>query len=150
MKFETSVLINRSLKDVFEYLKYTKNQDNFSVWNRADPGMKKEYSGTDGTKGFIYKWDSTVKNVGAGEQETKLITEGKSIEFEVRFSRPMKNVAKIAFLLNSNDDTSTTVTWTFDGPTKFPFSLLSPIFKKIMVKDLDNGLANLKKLLEKN
>jgi hypothetical protein len=150
MKFDTSIEIRRSLKDVFDYLKYTKNQDNFSVWNQADPNMKKEYSGTDGTKGFIYKWDSTVKNVGAGEQETKLITEGKSIEFEVRFSRPMKNVAKIAFLLNSKAEASTTVTWTFDSPSKFPYSLLAPIFKKIMVKDLEKGLSNLKNLLEKN
>jgi len=148
MKFEASVEIKRSLKDVFDYLKYTKNQDNFSVWNQADPNMKKEYSGTDGTNGFIYKWDSTLRNVGAGEQETKLIIEGKRIEFEVRFLRPMKNVANIEFRFVANGELSTTVTWAFDSPSKFPFSLLSPIFKKMMVIDLEKGLASLKKLLE--
>lgn len=149
MKIEKSLDINRNSKEVFDYLKITKNQDNFSVWNMSDPSMKKTYQGTDGSVGFIYGWDSTNKNVGAGEQEIKGIDEGKRIDYEIRFFRPMQNTGISGFLINSKGINLTSVVWTFDSPTKFPFSLLSPIFKRMLGKDLEKGLGNLKTLLEK-
>jgi hypothetical protein len=149
MRIEKSIEINRGSVEVFDYLKFTKNQDNFSVWNMADPSMKKDYRGTDGTIGFIYSWDSTNKNVGAGEQETRAITEGKSIEYEVRFFRPMQNVGKTYFNIVSTGEGLTNVSWVFDSPSKFPYSLLAPIFKKMLGRDLEKGLNNLKTILEK-
>jgi hypothetical protein len=115
----------------------------------ADRSMKKEYRGNDGTVGFVYCWDSNIKNVGAGEQETKVIEEGKRIEFEVRFFRPMKNVGKVSFLLSAVGNRETKVVWIFDSPSKFPYSLLSPIFKRMLGRDLEKGLENLKGILEK-
>ena len=150
MKIEKSIDIRRNGSEVFNYLKLTKNQDNFSVWNMADPGMKKEFHGTDGTAGFIYTWDSANKNVGAGEQETKVIVDGKSIEFEVRFFRPMQNTGKALFRIDKKSENITVVTWIFDSPSKFPYSLLAPIFKKMLGKDLEKGLINLKGILEKD
>lgn len=149
MRIEKSIYIRRSISEVFNYLKLTKNQDNFSVWNMTDPDMKKEFRGTDGTVGFVYKWDSANKNVGAGEQETKKIVEDKSIEFEVRFSRPMQNTGKACFNLEKKNETLTGVTWIFESPSKFPYSLLSPIFKRVLGKDLEKGLANLRDLLDR-
>jgi hypothetical protein len=149
MKIEKSIEINKSSGEVFDYLKLTRNQDNFSVWNMADPSMKKDYRGTDGTVGHIYAWDSTNKNVGAGEQEIIGIEEGKAIKYEVRFFRPMQNVGKSNFLVTGKGENSTSVSWTFDSPTKFPYSLFAPVFKKMMGKDLEKGLTNLKAILEK-
>ena len=150
MKIEKSIDIKRNGSEVFNYLKLTKNQDNFSVWNMADPGMKKEFHGTDGTAGFVYTWDSVNKNVGAGEQETKAVVDGKSIEFEVRFFRPMQNTGKALFRIDKKSENITGVTWIFDSPSKFPYSLLAPIFKKMLGKDLEKGLINLKGILEKD
>jgi uncharacterized protein YndB with AHSA1/START domain len=149
MKIEKSIKINRSSNQVFEYLKMTRNQDNFSVWNMADPGMKKSHKGIDGTVGFLYSWDSTMKNVGAGEQEITGIEEGKSIDYTVRFSRPMQNTGKIKFQITSLGNESTSVEWIFDSPSKFPMSLFSPIFKIMLGRDLEKGLINLKGILEK-
>ena len=117
MKIEKSIEISRSSREVFDYLKYTRNQDNFSVWNMADPSMKKKYRGTDGTVGHIYSWDSTNKNVGAGEQEIIGIDEGKKIGYELRFFRPMRNVGKSYFLIDGKGESITSVVWTFDSPT---------------------------------
>ena len=114
-----------------------------------DPAMKKTYSGTDGTKGFIYSWDSTDKNVGAGAQEITGITDNSRIDYELRFERPMKNTAKSGFIVNKINDDATTVTWNFISPTKFPFSLFAPIFKKMLGKQIESSLQNLKGLLEK-
>jgi Polyketide cyclase / dehydrase and lipid transport len=150
MKIEKSITINRSSADVFNYLKLTRNQDNFSVWNMSDPSMKKDYRGTDGTVGFVYAWESTSKNVGAGEQEITGIDEGKRIGYVLRFFRPMQNTGKSDFLISGKGDKITSLTWTFDSPSKFPFSLLSPIFKRMLGKDLEKSLGNLKTILEKN
>jgi len=150
MRIERSISIDKPINQVFDYLRITKNQDNFSTWNMTDPDMKKEYQGTDGQVGFVYKWDSFKnKNVGSGEQEIKIIAEGKSIEYELRFSKPMKNTANSKFILNSEGTTKTQVIWQFFGPAKFPMSLLKPIFQKLLGKDLEKGLKNLKVVLEK-
>jgi hypothetical protein len=149
MKIEKSITINKNSRLVFDYLKITRNQDNFSVWNMADPNMKKSHKGIDGTTGFIYSWDSTVKNVGAGEQEITAIEDGKSIDYTIKFFRPMQNTGKIKFQIISLGDERTSVVWLFDSPSKFPMSLFSPIFKKMLGKDLEKGLINLKGILEK-
>ena len=73
MMIEKNVSINKNISEVFNFLKRTKNQDQFSVWNMKDPNMKKDYSGTDGTSGFVYSWDSTDKNVGAGSQKLQIL-----------------------------------------------------------------------------
>jgi len=149
MVIEKNISINKNINDVFNFLKETKNQDNFSVWNMKDPNMKREYSGTDGTKGFIYSWDSKDKNVDAGSQEIKNISEGNRIDYELRFTRPMQNIATSSFILTEVSDSNTSVTWTFQSPTKFPMSLFSPIFKNMLGKQLNQSLQNLKALLEK-
>jgi hypothetical protein len=148
MKIEKSIKINKSSELVFDYLRMTKNQDNFSVWNMSDPNMKKKHQGIDGTIGFIYSWDSTMKNVGAGEQEITAIDEGKSIDYSIRFFRPMENTGKSKFQIKNFGDESTSVVWIFESRSKFPLSLFSPIFKVMLGKDIKKGLLNLKSILE--
>jgi hypothetical protein len=115
-----------------------------------DPAMKKEYRGTDGQVGFVYIWDSkTNKNVGSGEQETIKLEQNKSIEYEIRFSKPMQNVAKAKFVFFPASSGQTEFMWGFYSPTKFPMKLFKPIFQKILGKDLEKGLINLKAVLEK-
>ncbi len=149
MDIEKNISINKNINDVFNFLKQTKNQDQFSVWNMKDPGMKKSYSGSDGTIGFIYSWDSKDKNVGAGSQEITNINEGSRIGYELRFLRPMQNTASSAFILNKTGENTTSVSWTFQSPSKFPMSLFAPIFKNILGKQINQSLLNLKELLEK-
>ncbi|MCU0363823.1 MAG: SRPBCC family protein [Bacteroidales bacterium] len=149
MRIEKSIGVNRNSRDVFEYLRFTRNQDYFSVWNMADPSMKKEHKGEDGKVGFVYSWDSTNKNVGAGEQETTAVVDGKRIDFSLRFFRPMTNTGTSSFVVTEAGKDSTTVSWIFDSPSKFPMSLFSFIFKKMLGKDLEKGLVNLKGILEK-
>jgi uncharacterized protein YndB with AHSA1/START domain len=149
MIIHKSVIINRPKKEVFDYLKLVRNQDEFSVWNMKDPDKKTTYIGTDGTPGFIYTWDSKDKSVGAGAQEIKAIKDGERIDYEVRFERPMKNTSQCYFALNSLPDGRTEVIWDFKGPTKFPMSLFKGIFQKMLGKDMAQSLENLKLKLEK-
>jgi len=147
---EKTVTINRSKNEVYEFLKITRNADKFNVWNQMDPDMKKEYRGTDGTVGFVYAWDSNKKkNVGAGEQEIKVLRENEYIEYELRFLRPMNDVAKGFFKLESAGANQTNVTWTFQSVLKFPGTAMKGMIKGMLSKSLQGGLDNLKKELEK-
>jgi hypothetical protein len=150
MLIERNVMVNKPLNEVFNYLKLVRNQDNFSVWNMEDPTKKTDFVGTDGTVGYVYKWDSpTNKNVGAGEQQILAIEEGKTILYEVRFFRPMKNVAQVSFSTREISANQTQVEWEFNGKSVFPFSLLKSVFANMLGKDMQKSLDNLKGILEK-
>jgi len=58
---EREITINKPRQEVFDYVKLLKNQDHYSKWVMTDPGMKKDFTGTDGTVGFVYAWDSQKK-----------------------------------------------------------------------------------------
>ena len=148
---ERGIMISKPKQEVYDYVKWLKNQDNFSVWAKIDPGMKKEYKGVDATVGFVSSWDSQVKEAGKGEQEIKKITEGERIDYEIRFMKPMKatNDAFIGF--KSNNDNTTNITWGISGKMSYPMNILLLFINMdtMLGKDLDGGLRNLKTLLEK-
>ena len=150
MVIERSITIARPKQEIFEFVKYVKNHDNFSVWAMMDPDMKKEYRGTDGQPGFVYAWDSNkVRNVGAGEQEIKKIDEGRSIEHELRFIRPMQDVANARFTFDAQTANDTKVGWGFYSKMKFPMNAMMPMISGMLSKQLEKGLSNLKNFLEK-
>lgn len=149
MRISREVTINQKVEKVYEFLLFIGNHKRFSVWMQADPEMKTYTKGTDGTIGFIYAWDSAKnKNVGAGEQEIIRINPLQSIEYELRFVRPMKNVAKATFLFSPANENQTKVEWVFEGPMKIPMNLLKGMFAKMLGNDLQLGLNNLKTVLE--
>lgn len=146
---EREIMIARPPHVVFNYLKYLKNQDKFSKWATMDPGMKKEYRGIDGTEGFVSTWDSQNKNVGKGEQEIKKITEGKRIDFELRFIKPFSSVAQAYMTTDLMSKNETIVNWGFESRMKYPMNLMLLFnMQKMIGNDLTTGLVNLKNQLE--
>lgn len=145
------ILINKPSLEIFDYVKYLKNQDNFSKWAMMDTEMKKNYNGTDGTAGFVAAWDSKNKNVGKGEQQIKTITQGKRIDYEIRFVKPFEAIAEAAIITEPLPENKTLVKWTFNSSMKYPMNimLLFMNMDKLLGKDLQTGLTNLKELMEK-
>ena len=90
-----------------------------------------------------------MKNVGAGEEELIEVDKNKKIEFEIRFKRPIQNVAKTSFVLESVSADKTNVEWDFQSRSKFPMNILKSVLQKMLGKDLEQSLQNLKKVLEK-
>ncbi len=148
---ERSIAVNKPEKVVFDYVKLLKNQSNFSVWAKIDPNMKVDYRGTDGTVGFVSAWDSPVKEAGKGEQEITGIKEGERIDYELRFLKPMKTTNNAFLEFSVVNDSTTNVRWGFYGKMKYPTNimLLFMDMDKMLGKDLQGGLENLKGLLEK-
>jgi uncharacterized protein YndB with AHSA1/START domain len=145
-----SVEIHQPKEVVFDYIKYLKNQDEFSTWSNMDPNMKKTFKGTDGTVGFVSRWESEDKNVGVGEQEILKIEEGKRIDYELRFEKPWESVSPAYLSVESMANGHTKVDWGFKGHMAYPSNimLLFMDMEEMLGNDLQKGLNNLKGNLE--
>jgi hypothetical protein len=150
-QIEREIVINQPKTEVFNYIKSLRNQDNFSKWATMDPNMKKVYTGTDGTPGFISFWDSEIKNVGKGEQEITLVSEGQRIDFNIHFIKPFEGRAKAYMTTESPSENQTLVKWGIASTMKYPMNLMLLFMnmEKMIGNDLDTGLLNLKKMMEK-
>ncbi len=148
---EKSIVINKPVATVFDYIKYLKNADQYNKWVMADPNLKKIYTGVDGTTGFISAWDSDMKQVGKGEQEIIDINESKRIDYEIRFEKPFKGTSFAHLTTEAVSDNQTKVKWVFNGLRNFSMKIFHLLFslQKALGKDLAASLLNLKTLLEK-
>lgn len=146
---EREVTINKPKADVFNYVKYIKNQDNYSKWVRMDPKMKKDFKGTDGTVGFVYAWDGN-KDAGKGEQEITKITDGERIDVTVRFIKPMEGTASTPIVTEALSTNQTKVKWGMKGINKYPMNFMNLFMDKMLGEALDSSLVTLKGILEKS
>jgi uncharacterized protein YndB with AHSA1/START domain len=146
-----TITINKPRQEVFDYIKLLKNQNNYSKWATMDPAMKKTFTGTDGTVGFVSAWDSDKKDVGKGEQEIKAIQDGARVDYEIRFIKPFASTCQSWMTTESEGDNQTKVTWTFHGNMSYPMNIMTVFFDmdKMIGNDLGTGLNNLKGILEK-
>lgn len=145
---EREVVINRSEADVFKFVKMVKNQDSFSVWNKKDPNMKKEFQGTDGQVGFVYAWES--EEVGVGEQEIVKIVEDERIDLKLRFKEPFEVEDDAYFVTEPLSPSQTKVKWGFNGHMDYPMNmmLVAMDMDKEIGGALETGLHDLKTFLE--
>jgi Polyketide cyclase / dehydrase and lipid transport len=142
------IVINAPRQKVFEYLRMLKNQDEFNKHAMVDPDRIREFKGTDGTVGYVYAWKGG-KSAGEGEKEIMNIIEGKRIEAEIRFVKPMRTSATIIMETESLSDNQTKVSWSNAGTLKYPVNIMIPVLKRSVEKGMDTSLSNLKNILEK-
>ena len=148
---ERDIIINKPKDSVYSYIKYLKNQDNFSKWMKMDPNVKKSYSGNDGTVGFKASWDSEKEDVGKGEQTISAMAENESIDYDLHFIKPFEGIATAYLTVEPEGNNQTKVRWGFTGKMKYPMNLmlLCMNMDKMIGDDLSVGLTNLKQILEK-
>lgn len=148
-KIEREITINKPETEVFNYVKHIKNQDKYSVWNMKDPNMKQDSRGTDGTVGFVNSWNGN-DDVGEGEQEITKITEGERIDMALRFKRPFESTGNAFMSTEPVGANSTKVKWGMYGKSNYPMNFMNSMMDGMLGKDLEAGLANMKKNLETN
>lgn len=112
--------------------------------------MKAEYRGTDGNAGFVSAWSSNNKDVGKGEQEIISITEGKRIDYEIRFFEPFESTSTAFMATESLSEDQTMIQWGFTGRMAYPMNLMLLLmdFEGAISNDLATGLSNLKSILK--
>lgn len=141
---EGQVVINKPIHEVFDYIKYVKNQDNFGVWQLSDPNMKTTEEGEDGTVGFKYSWES--EKLGKGAQVITNIVEGERMESDMYFYDFDDTPSQAYFVLEEQSPNQTLVKWGISGETPYPWNLMSLLHN--MDNDFNKGLEKLKEILE--
>jgi hypothetical protein len=145
---QRDIIINAPKQKVFDYLRLLKNQKNFNKQAMTDPDREVESKGTDGTVGYIYSW-SGDKAAGEGSKEIMHIVEGRSIETEIRFVKPMRAVGRMIMETELVTYDQTKVSWSNSGILPYPLNVLVPMVEKNVAKDMVISLATLKSILEK-
>ncbi len=150
MNISREIVINKPRAEVFNYIKYLKNQNNFSKWARMDPNMKTNFTGTDGTPGFTSSWEGN-SDVGKGEQTIDKINDGDGLETTIHFIKPWDSKAQGKMSTQAITDSTTKVTWGFQSQMPYPMNIMKLFMNmdKSIGDDLSTGLANLKSILEK-
>jgi uncharacterized protein YndB with AHSA1/START domain len=121
----------------------------WSPWENKDPAMQRTYSGAAAGEGAVYAWEGN-KNVGSGRMEILEASAPSKIVIKLDFLKPFEAHNTAEFTMLPQGD-ATNVTWLMHGPAPF-ISKLMHVFMNIdrMVgKDFEAGLANLKRLTEK-
>ena len=149
-KVEREITIQRPKSDVFAYVKKLKNQNSWGPWFKKDPAMKQEFKGEDGFIGFTSAWTSDHPDVGEGEQEIKNIVEGSRMDTELRFIKPFASTNQAFITTEAVGADSTRVRWGFSGAMPRPMNIMMLFMDmdKEVGKDFDEGLSNLKRILE--
>jgi Polyketide cyclase / dehydrase and lipid transport len=146
---ERTITINRAKTDVFNYAQMLKNQEKYNVWMMRDPNVQIVYTGTDGTVGAVSAWKSNHKHVGVGEQEIKKLLEGESIEAEMRFKVPFDDTNYTSTIVKDAGNGQTIITHRVYGRNEFPRNLMNLMMNKMLGKDIQQNLENMKNNLEK-
>jgi uncharacterized protein YndB with AHSA1/START domain len=117
---------------------------NWSPWENKDPDLKRSYSGAERGKGAVYAWEGN-KNVGSGRMEILEATPTQ-IVIKLDFLKPFEAHNQAEFTLTPQAS-ATNVTWTMRGPAPFISKLMQVFmnFDKMIGKDFETGLANLRK-----
>ncbi|WP_224491020.1 SRPBCC family protein [Robertkochia flava] len=144
-----SIDIRRPADEVFTYIKYLKNQEEWSPWAEKDPEMETSFFGTDGEVGAKSTWKGN-KQVGEGEQEITRISDGEIMESRLRFYKPFKSESDAYIKVTSVNENRSRVTWGFSGENGFPVRIFMLFMNmdKAIGKDFEYGLQNLKNQLE--
>jgi uncharacterized protein YndB with AHSA1/START domain len=122
----------------------------WSPWQSKDPAMRQTFSPNSVGVGASQEWEGNSK-VGAGRMAITDSVPHDRITLRLDFLKPFKATNMAGFVLRQDAD-GTEVIWTMNGPapliTKIMDTLMS--MDKMIGRDFEQGLANLKALSERS
>ncbi len=132
---------------VYELVADPRRWKEWSVWNRRDPQMAMTYSGAASGAGAVWAWKSASE--GDGRMTFTEAEPGRRIAYELFF--PDFGTTSTGALVLSPEGAGTKISWSIDGdlgsnPVSRWFALA---MDKLVGKDFEDGLANLKAVAEK-
>jgi len=142
-----------------EMLQY-KNFKHWSPWQHLDTNMKTEITGPERTVGTRYFW-SGENGAGSGEmiiksfinstsEDRKYSTE--SLGYTMHFKEPWESEADGYWRVEDAGNGQSKAVWGFTTHSGFPLNGIMMLMgmEKMLAKDFDKGLNNLKAVAEKN
>jgi hypothetical protein len=148
-RVERSADIKASPEQVFAQINDLHNWRAWSTWEKMDPNMKKTFSGSAQGKGAAYAWEGNSK-VGKGKMEITESIPYSKVQLKLDFIAPFEG-HNMADLDLQAQGAGTHIIWGMHGPAPFLSKLFSVFVNmdRMIGKDFEDSLANLKAILEK-
>lgn len=149
LRVQRSITIKAPAEQIFPLIADFHLWRRWSPYEEKDPAMKRTYAGAEHGKGAVYAWDGD-KNVGSGRMEILETSAPSKIVIQLDFFTPFEGHNTAEFTMLPQGDV-THLTWTMSGCSNFMAKLMQVFMNldKMIGKDFEVGLANLKKLTEK-
>ena len=147
--YKKSILIQATPDKVWSNIGTLHAINQWNPWMDLDPTMKVQYSGTDGTPGASFSWDSPVKNAGAGSQTILEVRDRREVATRVDFLRPFKSTGLADFSMEPERNT-VRVSWSLKCSLPYPMNIIKlfGVMQKNMDRDFSKGLNKLKAICE--
>lgn len=149
LRVNRSATIKAPPEKIYGAIADFKNWRTWSPYETKDPAMKRTFEGAESGKGSIYSWDGNSE-VGAGRMEIVEADTPRKLAIKLDFIRPFEGHNIAEFLIAPKGE-ATEVTWAMHGPCPFVGKVMGLFFDmdKMIGKDFEDGLANLKAQAEK-
>lgn len=149
LRVQRSARITAPPEKIFPLVNDFHNWTHWSPWEKRDPALKRTYSGPSHGVGTAYAWEGN-RQVGAGRMEITESVPASRIALKLDFLKPFKAHNTTEFLFQP-DGAGTNVTWSMSGPAPFMSKVMQVFMSmdKMIGKDFEAGLANMKAVAEK-
>jgi uncharacterized protein YndB with AHSA1/START domain len=146
---ERTATIKATPEKIYPYLSDFRKGEAWLPYERNDPSMKRTYSGPESGKGSVYEFEGN-KAVGTGRLEIIDAMPPSRVVIKLDMLKPLEGHDIIEYTLEPRGD-STNFTWTIHGRVPFLGKVLSVFVSmdKMIGKDFEAGIANLKAIVEK-
>jgi Polyketide cyclase / dehydrase and lipid transport len=146
---ERSIDLLASPQKVFAQINDFKNWANWSPWEKMDPNLQRNFTGAASGEGAKYSWVGN-KKVGEGAMEITHSIPSSKVQLDLHFLKPFKADNVTEFTLTPNPG-GTNIKWEMRGTLNLMMKVMHMFmdFDKLVGKDFENGLANLKAFVEK-
>jgi hypothetical protein len=146
-RYERSGLIKASPEKIFPYISNLRLGGEWSYYEKADPNMKKSYSGEDGKVGSKMEFES--QKGGSGSIEILNMTPNQSVDLRLIMTAPFKGDNLIHYSLTPEAQ-GTRFTWTMSGDGGFMSKLMTVFIdcEKMVGDQFSQGIQNLQTLME--
>lgn len=143
-RVERSIRIKASAEKIYAYLDDFHRWTAWSPWEKLDPALAREYSGSTSGKGAIYAWQGNNK-VGQGRMEIIESVPHFRLAIKLDFLKPFEAHNTAEFTLKPVGD-EIALNWAMSGPQPYLFRLMGLFVSmdKMVGKDFEAGLAALK------
>jgi len=148
-RVQRSSVINAPAQRLFDLISDFRQWQSWSPWEKLDPQMKKNISGSTSGKGSVYEWEGNSK-AGKGRMEITDATTPSRVEIKLDFEKPFRANNRTTFTLVPQGN-ATNVTWTMEGPRSLVMRIMGLFMNmdKMIGKDFEEGFANLRRVAEK-
>ncbi|PLR26722.1 polyketide cyclase [Caulobacter zeae] len=147
-RVERSVLVNAPPEAVLAHVADFKAWRAWSPYETLDADLSRTYGGPERGVGATYAWAG--KKAGTGRMRIVSAT-NREVAIALDFEKPFKASNTAAFTAEPAGE-ATRVTWAMAGPAPYVSRLMGLAFDmdKMIGRDFEAGLSNLKSVAERN